>query len=293
MHVENQPADANLSEPNDDLGQEDDDTQPIFSEVITHCNLLVELHRQRQDLHRAEKSLTLQIKAKLRRLCEGDKDEADRVYKSMLNGCSHELATTALVTCSPFVTARSVLEKERKGTEKQMTKAAKALPVHEWVKAAPGFGEMGLASIVGEAGDLRNYKTVSRLWKRMGLAVINGGRQRRVTGPDALLHGYSPSRRSVVWQYGDSMLKCKGRYRDVYLERLATEHRKALDEGLIPATSTKATADSWAKRGLPELTQVKKITEEHRSAGHMHNRAKRYMEKRLLRDLWAAWRNYS
>lgn len=25
--------------------------------------------------------------------------------------------------------------------------------------------------------------------------------------------------------------------------------------------------------------------------GHAHNRAKRYMEKRLMRDLWRAWRD--
>ena len=124
----------------------------------------------------------------------------------------------------------------------------------------------------------------------MGLAVINGGRQRRVSGDEALLHGYSPERRSIMWNIGASLIKQQGPWRDLYLARLATEHQKALDEGLIPATSTKATVDSWAKRGLPELTKVTKITAAHRSAGHMNNRAQRYIEKRLLRDLWRAWR---
>jgi hypothetical protein len=35
-----------------------------------------------------------------------------------------------------------------------------------------------------------------------------------------------------------------------------------------------------------------KNKELYRSDGHVHNRAKRYMEKRLIRDLWRAWRDY-
>lgn len=32
-------------------------------------------------------------------------------------------------------------------------------------------------------------------------------------------------------------------------------------------------------------------TDEFMSLGHIDRRAQRYMEKRLLRDLWRAWRN--
>ena len=251
-------------------GGHDDALDPI-------CDLLRELHRQRQDLHRAEKSLTLQIKAKLRRMCDGERTEADRVYKSMQNGCAHELAVEALAVCAPFITARSVLEKERKSTEKHMEKKAKELPVYAWVEQVRGFGALGLAQVVGEAGSLSNYATVSKLWKRLGLAVINGERQQRKPGAESLLHGYSPSRRSVIWTMGDSLFRANGEYADVCRARKEREREKAAEEGLTVAPSAK----------IPAAKQA-----EYRSDGHIHNRAKRYMEKRLIRDLWAAWRRY-
>lgn len=240
------------------------------------CDLLRELHRQRQDLHRAEKSLTLQIKAKCRRLCGGDKGEAEKVYKSMLNGCEHEMALYALSTTMPFINARHLLETQRKETEKSMVNAAKTLPAYAWVESVKGFGALGFAMIVGESGDLSNYTTVSKLWKRLGLAVIEGERQRRVSGVDALKHGYSPSRRSVVWTIGDAMFRSGGEYADLCRERKEFEREKAKAEGLTVCPAAKIPANN---------------KEQYRSDGHIHNRAKRYMEKRLIRDLWRAWRD--
>jgi hypothetical protein len=269
------------------LGSSDNTANPLAEDnqrdAVNHfrraeiCDHLRELHRQRQDLHRAEKSLTLQIKAKCRRLAGGEKTEADKVYKSMLNGCEHDLALYALATSTPFINARSLIEQERKAVEKTMVKEAKKLPVYEWVDSVRGFGALGFAQIVGEAGDLGNYATVSRLWKRMGLAVIDGGRQRRVTGAAALDHGYCPSRRSVMWNVGDAMFRAGGEYADLCRARKEREREKAAEEGLTVCPAAKIPA---------------KDKENYRSDGHIHNRAKRYMEKRLLRDLWRAWRDY-
>ena len=252
---------------------------------------IVETWRQRVDLHRAEKSLTLQIKAKCRRVLEGDKTEADTLYKSMMNGQSHEHAMTMAMVCQPFLDARGMIEASRKATEKQLEKMAKDLHVWPWVESVKGFGAMSLASVIGEAGDLSRFNTVSKLWKRMGLAVINGGRQRLVSGAAAIEHGYNPARRSVVWNIGECLIKQQGDYRALYLERMAREVSKCHDEGLLHATTTAATVTSWVNRGLPEPVKVSKIDEaHHRSCGHIHNRAKRYVEKRLMRELWKAWR---
>jgi hypothetical protein len=59
-------------------------THDTDTEVDLICDRLIELHRQRQDLHKAEKSLTLQIKANCRRICKGDKEEAEKLYKTIL-----------------------------------------------------------------------------------------------------------------------------------------------------------------------------------------------------------------
>ena len=230
---------------------------------------LRELHRKRQDFHRSEKSLTLQVKAICRRLCAGDKDEADKLYTAMSKGAEDAQAMMAKEWTEPFIQARSILEGNRKQVEKDMAKVAKTLPVAEWVDGVKGFGIGSLAAVIGEAGDLSNYPTHSHLWKRLGLAVIDGGRQRLVPGADALVHGYSPSRRSVVWNIGQCVFKSQSQRVDketgeVKIE--AGEYRKLYDA-----------------RKEYEMGRVE-------TKGHAHNRATRYIEKKLMRDLWKAWR---
>lgn len=230
---------------------------------------LRELHRKRQDFHRSEKSLTLQIKAICRRLCAGDKDEADKLYTAMMKGAEDAQAMLAREWTEPFIQARSILEGNRKQVEKDMEKVAKTLPVAKWVEGIKGFGIGSLAAVIGEAGDLSNYPTHSHLWKRLGLAVIDGGRQRMVPGADALVHGYSPSRRSVVWNIGQCVFKAQSPRVDKETGEVkveAGEYRKLYDA-----------------RKEYEMGRVE-------TKGHAHNRAMRYMEKKLMRDLWKAWR---
>jgi hypothetical protein len=73
----------------------------------------------------------------------------------------------------------------------------------------------------------------------------------------AVEHGYDAERRSVVWSLGEAVVKVggDGPYRALYLERKALEHSRD-----------------------PEMSKA-----------HAHARAKRYMEKRLLRELWREW----
>jgi hypothetical protein len=109
---------------------------------------------------------------------------------------------------------------------------------------------------VGECGDIGSYKSASAVWKRMGLAVIGGERQRRIAGADALLHGYSPQRRAVAWNLGVSLMRAQkvgSEYRDFY----DAEKEKQLAKGL--------------------------------TKGHAHNRACRHMTKRLLANLYGQW----
>lgn len=240
-------------------------------------------HRTRQDLHRAEKSLTLQIKAIERRyngsknvtiendlpatdtlsdgcLLSGDSENEDdeEVQLSVATQVADDNFIIFAVT-KPFVDARKVLKTERLAAERQCQKAAKKLPVWPFVEAINGFGPLGLAQIIGETGDLSLYSNPAKVWKRMGLAVIDGRAQRRVAGADALKHGYNPVRRAIMFCIGDSLLKKQNSYRELYLERKKYEEQKVPD----------GTKMLW------------------------HRRAQRYVEKRLLRDLWRAWRDLS
>ncbi len=138
---------------------------------------------------------------------------------------------------------------------------------------------------MADRGDLSNYASVAKVWKRLGLAVMNGVRQgglkKSAKAEEWILHGYSRTRRSVMWNIGDALIKAQvrkvkdedgedtgervalGYYGQVYLDRKAYERDKAIAE------------------------------EVERTPMHIHRRAQRYMEKRLLRNLWQAWREAS
>ncbi|MEZ2410557.1 hypothetical protein AB6806_27550 [Bosea sp. RCC_152_1] len=225
------------------------DLAPIIAEIR-------EQWRRRQAWHRAEKSLTLQARALCRRLAEGgDKKEAEAIYNAAFSKGAHEMAEIALAAIFPLTEARDGVEKHRKLVEKRLVKLAKELPVASWVESVRGVGLASLAAIIGEAGDLSAYDNPAKLWKRMGLAVMpDGGRQRRIGGVEALDHGYSPARRSVMWNLGACIVKAGGPLKDVY--------------------------------------DVRKLYEAERveTKMHAHNRAQRYVEKRFLRDLWSRWR---
>lgn len=157
--------------------------------------------------------------------------------------------------------ARVNFDSHRKHVEKRMEALAKSLPVSPFVDRVRGFGLMSLAVIVGEAGDLSGYANPGKLWKRFGLAPVNGrsASQWRVKGGLSAAEweeaGYSPSRRSVMFNVGDSLMKQGEEYRQLYLDRKAYERERD-----------------------PEMKPIA-----------AHRRAQRYMEKRLLRDLWRAW----
>lgn len=266
------------------------------------CNALKWEYRTRTDLHRAEKRLTLQVRALTRRAahrsdCEGcgfapcskHMKEATALYKALESGEAaeqHPLYGPTMLAAFPLLEARKTIRQHRKQSEKALEKLAKQLPVFTWVEQVRGVSALSLAAIVGACGSLSNYPNPAKLWKRLGLAVMDGCRQgygpdgKAVRGATAVQHGYSRERRSLMFVVGDSILKAQGpesggELRAVYTERKVHELAKAAAEGLDVKPSAKIrTADR----------------EQCRSEGQVHRRAQRYMEKRFLLLLWKAWR---
>ena len=183
------------------------------------------------------------------------------------------------------IASRAPFAKIESEALKEMERLAALLPAWgAFGRDTRGFGVRSLAVIVGEAGDLSAYDSEAKLWKRMGLAVTGCGdglhdhRQgnpgKSATAEDWTAEGYNKARRSQMWTIGDSMIKTAGPYRDIYLRRKAYEIARAEALGLTVAPAAK----------IP-----KKDAAHYRSAMHVHRRAQRYMEKRLLRHLWRAW----
>lgn len=217
-------------------------------------------------------------------------DQADKLIEcgeKIAKGKPHELSDTeefkeyeAIILVA--VNSRAPTDAFEKIATKEMERLAGSLPVwSEFGEQIRGFGARSLAVIIGEAGDLSNYSTHSKLWKRMGLAVMDGVRQgglrKAATKETWIAHGYSPVRRSRMFVIGDTLIKSNGNgvYRSAYLARKQYERVRANDTGLVVAPAAKIPA---------------KRKDEFMSDGHVHLRAQRYMEKRLLRDLWKAWR---
>lgn len=177
---------------------------------------------------------------------QGKEEAPDAQTAAMIAGCE--------VAVKPW-------DEMAKSSARVMEKLAKELPVwNDFAAEIHGFGALGLGIIIGEAGDLSAYPTHSHLWKRMGVAVMDGIRQgglrKGAEAEDWIAHGYNPKRRSRLYTIGDSLIKKQNGYRFLYLDRKEIERAK-----------------------LPDTTAM-----------HIHRRAQRYMEKRLLRDLWRAWR---
>ncbi len=197
---------------------------------------LTETNRLRDDLMRSRIAITNRIKAVERRL-EGDVEAAFPV------------------TIPLHLALEPILTEERK-LARRLRKLAAELPAHSFTEQISGFGSVNFAQIVAETGDLWRYANPAKVWKRMGLAVIEGRAQRRVRGAEAFEHGFSPRRRAVMANVATSLMTKQNSYKALYDERKAVEQEK------LPA-------------GPP---------------AHIDARARRYMVKRLLRDLWAHWR---
>lgn len=164
-------------------------------------------------------------------------------------------------------------------------------PVAEWWKANVFESTRMLGCIIGEAGDLGNYtgrNGDSKLWKRMGVAVMDlikdgevvgrvrqGAPGKDATADDWIRHAYKATRRAVLAVTCDSLIKGNAHYKAVYDKRKEYLRERAVQRGLTVVPAAK----------IPKRDRDRFI-----SLGHIDKDAKRYMGKRLLRDLWRAWR---
>lgn len=153
----------------------------------------------------------------------------------------------------------------RSAIEKQMRALARSLPVYgAFVAHVPGFGDLGLAVVVGECGDLANYASKQKVWKRCGLAPFKGKaastwrRSGGLTKEEWTALGYAPRRLGEIFGCVTGSLvkaKAKSRYGARYTARRA---------------HTAIAHPDWTK-------------------GHSADDAARCITKDLLADLWSVW----
>lgn len=310
------------SNPFDADGHDLDDALELVADRVTLIDAIREHYHQFKDLQNAETRLTLQIKALCRRACgeqaKPDMEDktantkADKVYAEIVKSIKTEaevaLSAEAQVVSQvaiPLLAARASIHRASLGPKGEGEKLCKQLThVVPFVESVKGFSYGGLSMIIGEAGDLSNYANPQKLWKRMGLAPftkgdrVQCGKTWRTGGglnaEDWTAFGYSPRRRSVMFQIADSMMKhqiridkdedgkkletssATGYYGEVYLARKQYLIERNKGEGLTVLPAAKINKKN-------EATSV--------SLGKIHHQAKQFTEKRLLLDLWKAWNN--
>ena len=225
-----------------------------------------------------------------------------------------------MINSRPFIEAelpsKRAYTKLIETTEKEMIALAKKLPIYLWSEGVRGLGPIGIATIIGETGDLTKdpqtegvmgYATHERVWKRLGLAVINGRRQGD-PGPGAtaeawIEHGYRKLRRSQCWKINDSLIRAQwrgakedketgeitaghalGPYGELYAKQKTEEHRRN-DAGEYAEQAAKIVAETRGRRKVPHPENVAgKLTKK-----HLDNKARRIVEKRLIEDMWREW----
>ena len=169
------------------------------------------------------------------------------------------------------VIAKSIapLELVRHGVELEMKKIVRKLPIWTiWGKSVRGLGELGLAVVIGETGDLSNYANPAKVWRRLGLAPFQKGgitmaaatwrSKGGLTADDWTSYGYSPRRRAEIHScVGDPLFRQQTMITGPY--RLAYDRRRE---------RTTQTHPDWTKM-------------------HSHVDGLRIMTKQLILDLWS------
>ena len=217
---------------------------------------IMSLHREHRSLQRAVGDMERRIKSEERwfavRRC---REEGIELKDSKFPPVTDADKMLVVITRPRFFAARDAIEVHRKACQKELIKATKSLPIASWVDEIKGLGIASIAAVIGETGSFGNYRRVAQVWKRMGLGVIGGKAQgKRTNAEEALLHGYNPRRRSEMHVIGDCLVRARGPYADLYRQRKEYELQR---EGI--------------------------------TKNHAHKRALRYIEKRLLREMWSAW----
>jgi len=241
--------------------------------------------------------------------------------------------------------SRETWDEVRDKAEGALQRSAKDLPVYPWAKTVRGFGERGLAIITAEAagfdevppgsGVLRRrligeYRQIRNLYRRMGLGVIDGQRQRKMKSKEAAdKQRYKPDRRAECWTLAESLLKaqlvsnlraCKEaiaaspeaalacHQRGIEVKKIMKVDllRPILDEfGLsAEAHATGPYGEVYLRRRAETLPRVAATADlpymvgEYTNPlkwtpGRCHNDAVRIMFKALLKDLHNEWRRVS
>jgi len=214
---------------------------------------------------------------------EKNNQEVREIIKRIRGGEEHPVAEEVDMADR----ARAPSDMRRKDNQTAMEKLAMTLPVFSWVKAVRGAGERGLATIVGEAGDLSSYSDPAKLWKRLGFAPYDGfagstwkrekWRPRALTKEEWKGNPFNGERYAMMAQLALWLVNAQW----VGAKKVAQQ------EGLEEIGEGKPNGpygEHYARR-----REVTKKSHPDWTDGHRRKDALRYAFKIFLKDLWVEW----
>lgn len=227
-------------------------------------------------------------------------------------------ARPVLAALDPLILAelptRAVWTRQLEDVKAEMRRLAQLLPDAGFVAGVRGLDWVGYAVLAAESGiPFADWRTVSGLWKHMGLAVIGGARQRGIAGKrkdetEARKLFHPKERRGEIYTFlQDSMFRAQWRGARLACAACGKLSMFDGDEGVGPVC--KCGAAGTADQILPAhpigpygaVYGRRRAATAHRVAETAHleskdpkkwpparckNDATRVMAKALLRDLW-------
>jgi len=139
-----------------------------------------------------------------------------------------------------------------------------------FLKDIRGIGPILAAGIV-RYFDPTKTKHISSFWKFAGLHVEDGKAPTRKKGSKT---DFNPNVRTLCWVIGDVFIKTRSPYYEIYKRELERQLNKEYPKGYLHKLYPKIYSESDTKLKPP----------------HARARARRYMVKKFLADLWVAWR---
>lgn len=192
----------------------------------------------------------------------------------------------------------------------QMKRVVKHHPAWPWAGSVKGIGPTLSTKVLGLIGDIEKFPTISKLWRFSGYAVIDGKIDRPVKGQKLV---YNRTLKTALYNCGDSFVKSRSPYRDIYdqakakyrqkrqvrpmLQHCRDELYQILDEFEIPADHPELLRET--EDGKKEWDKLIKLTNRAAGAekdhacwsdGHVDNAGRRKMVKLFLSHLWMVWR---
>jgi hypothetical protein len=177
--------------------------------------------------------------------------------------------------------SRAPYDTIRAAAEKNMEALARELPVFPWVKAIYGARELGLATIIAEAGDLSRYPNPAKLWKRLGYAPYDGyagstwkresWSPRRLTAKEWIANPFSGERYALMRQISESLVNAQ------WIGAAKTDTGEGKPDG--PYGEIYAKRREHTAKTHPDWTKA-----------HSRADALRIAMKAYLCDLWAEWK---